>query len=60
MGRKYSLFAAECMKAYFEPVVTRKIEYSITDNCVAITVEGGTPLDRQQIHSPLDIYNQLD
>lgn len=40
MSRKYSLFAAECWKAYFEPVVTKKIECSITDSSVAITVEG--------------------
>ena len=40
MGRKYSFFAAECFKAYFEPVVTGKIECSITDNSIAITVEG--------------------
>jgi hypothetical protein len=42
MGRKFSLFQAELLKASFEPLVTREIEYSITDNSVAITVEGGT------------------
>jgi hypothetical protein len=40
MGRKYSVFAAEGFKAYFEPLATKKVEYSITDNSVAITVEG--------------------
>ena len=40
MGRKYSFFAAECFKAYFEPLTTKKVEYTITDNIVAITVEG--------------------
>jgi hypothetical protein len=40
MGRKYSFFAAECFKAYFEPLATKKVEYTITDNIVAITVEG--------------------
>jgi hypothetical protein len=40
MGRKLSFFAAECSKAYFEPVVTREIEYSLTDNSVMIAVEG--------------------
>jgi hypothetical protein len=40
MGRKFSLFQAETLKVYFEPLVTKKIECSITDNSVAITVEG--------------------
>ena len=40
MGRKYSFFAAECFKAYFEPLATKKVEYTITDNIVAITVQG--------------------
>jgi hypothetical protein len=40
MGRKYSFFAAECFKVYFEPLATKKVEYTITDNIVAITVEG--------------------
>jgi hypothetical protein len=40
MGRKYSFFAAECFKAYFEPLTTKKVEYTITDNIVAITAEG--------------------
>jgi len=30
----------ECFKAYFEPLATKKVEYTITDNIVAITVEG--------------------
>jgi hypothetical protein len=40
MGRKFSFFQAECFKAYFEPLATKKVEYTITDNIVAITVEG--------------------
>lgn len=40
MGRKFSLFQAEFLKSSFEPLGTREIEYSITDNSVAITVEG--------------------
>jgi hypothetical protein len=40
MGRKYSVFAAEGFKTYFEPLVAKKVEYSITDNIIAITVEG--------------------
>jgi hypothetical protein len=40
MGRKYSFFAAEFMKATFEPLATKKVECSITDNSIAITVEG--------------------
>jgi hypothetical protein len=34
MGRKFSLFQAEFLKASFEPVVRRKIECTITDNNV--------------------------
>lgn len=40
MGRKYSVFAAEGFKTYFEPRTTQKIEYSITDNTISMTVEG--------------------
>jgi hypothetical protein len=40
MGRKYSLFQAEFMKATFEPLVTGEIEYAMTDNGLTITVEG--------------------
>jgi hypothetical protein len=40
MGRKFSTFQAEFLKAYFEPFVTKGIESTITDNTVAITVEG--------------------
>ena len=40
MGRKYSVFAAEGFKTYFEPMKTQQIEYSITDNIISITVEG--------------------
>lgn len=32
---------AEFLKASFEPVVTVKIEYAITDKSVAITVKAG-------------------
>ena len=40
MGRKYSVFAAEGFKTYFEPMKTQRIEYSITDNIISIIVEG--------------------
>jgi hypothetical protein len=40
MGRKYSVFAAEGFKTYFEPRITQEIEYSITDNTISMTVEG--------------------
>lgn len=40
MGRKYSLFLLESLIANCEPVITRKIEYTITDNCLQITGEG--------------------
>jgi hypothetical protein len=39
-GRKYSVFAAEGFKTYFEPMITEEIEYSITDNIISMTVEG--------------------
>lgn len=39
MGKKWSLVVAETMKRYFEPLSTKKAEYTITDNMVAITVE---------------------
>jgi hypothetical protein len=42
MGRKWSLVVAETMKRYFEPVSAKKVEYTITDNMVAITVKGKT------------------
>jgi hypothetical protein len=40
MGRKYSVFAVEGFKTYFEPMITQQIEYAITDNIISITVEG--------------------
>ena len=40
MGKKWSLVVAETMKSYFEPVSSKKPEYTITDNMVIITVEG--------------------
>ena len=40
MGRKWSLVVAETMKRYFEPVSSKKVDYTITDNMVAISVEG--------------------
>jgi hypothetical protein len=40
MGKKWSLVAAETMKRYFEPVSSKKVDYTITDNMVAISVEG--------------------
>jgi hypothetical protein len=39
MGKKWSLVVAETMKRYFEPVSSKKIDYTITDNMVAISVE---------------------
>jgi hypothetical protein len=40
VGMKFSFFMAEYLKAAFEPLVVAKIECAITDNIVAITVEG--------------------
>ena len=40
MGKKWSLVVAETMKRYFEPVSSKKVDYTITDNMVAISVEG--------------------
>jgi hypothetical protein len=40
MGKKWSLLVAETMKRYFEPLSSKKVEYTITDNMVVITVEG--------------------
>ncbi|MGH9927404.1 MAG: hypothetical protein ACRD5B_18710 [Nitrososphaeraceae archaeon] len=40
MGRKYSVYAAEGFRTCFEPLVTKEVEYSITDNAISITVEG--------------------
>ena len=40
MGRKYSVFAAEGFKTYFEPRITQEIEYSVTDNTISMTIEG--------------------
>lgn len=40
MGKKWSLVVAETMKRYFEQVSSKKVDYTITDNMVAITVEG--------------------
>ena len=40
MGRKYSLFTAVAIKIYFEPLVNKPVQYSITDNAISITVEG--------------------
>jgi hypothetical protein len=39
MGKKWSLVVAETMKRYFEPVSSKKVDYTITDNMVAISVE---------------------
>jgi hypothetical protein len=39
MGKKWSLVIAETMKRYFEPVSSKKVDYTITDNMVAISVE---------------------
>jgi hypothetical protein len=40
MCKKWSLVVAETIKRYFEPLSAKKAEYTITDNMVAITVEG--------------------
>jgi len=40
MGRKWSLYVAEALKTAFEPVLHKTAEYTITDNMVAITLEG--------------------
>jgi hypothetical protein len=40
MGRKYSLFLLECLKVNCEPMITGKVEYTVTDNCLRITGEG--------------------
>ena len=40
MSKKFSYFKAELTRAFFEPVSTKKPEYTITDKMVAITVEG--------------------
>lgn len=42
MGRKFSLFAAEYAKRYFEPVVRKEVESSFTDNSIMIVLEGKT------------------
>lgn len=41
MGRKFSLFLLEALKVNSEPVLTRKVEYTITDNSLVIIGEGG-------------------
>src|ERR671916_6804 len=40
MGRKFSLFAVEYTKLYFEPVVKKEVESSFTDNTIMIVLEG--------------------
>ena len=40
MGRKYSFFTAECIRAYFEPMAIEQVEYTISDNVIVLTVEG--------------------
>jgi hypothetical protein len=40
MGRKWSLYVAEALSTAFEPVSAKKAEYTVTDNIVAITLEG--------------------
>jgi hypothetical protein len=40
MGRKWSFYVAESVRAAFEPVLAKEAEYTITDNIIAITVEG--------------------
>jgi hypothetical protein len=36
MGRKYSVYAAEGFRTCFEPLVTKEVEYSITDNAMLL------------------------
>ncbi len=40
MGRKFSLFAVEYAKHYFEPVVRKEVESSFTDNTIMVVIEG--------------------
>ena len=40
MGKKWSLYVAEALRAAFETVSSKRVEYTVTDNIVAITVEG--------------------
>jgi hypothetical protein len=40
MGRKFSLFAVEYSKLYFESVVAKEVECSFTDNTIMIALEG--------------------
>lgn len=40
MGKKWSLVVAETMKRYFEAVSSKKVDYTITDNMVVISIEG--------------------
>ncbi|HJU35036.1 MAG TPA: hypothetical protein VJ695_07925 [Nitrososphaera sp.] len=40
MGKKFSLFAIEYAKLYFEPVVRKEVECSFTDNTIMIVLEG--------------------
>jgi hypothetical protein len=42
MGRKWSIAISEFWKVIFEPVSTKKVECTVTDNMIAITVEGGS------------------
>jgi hypothetical protein len=42
MGRKFSLFAAEYARRYFEPVVRKEVESSFTDNSIMMVLEGKT------------------
>ena len=37
---KWSFYVAESVRAAFEPVLAKEAEYTITDNIIAITVEG--------------------
>ena len=40
MGRKFSLFAVEYSKLYFESVVAKEVGCSFTDNTIMIALEG--------------------
>jgi hypothetical protein len=40
MGRKSSVFLGGAISSFIEPLLTKPVEYSITDNSILLTVEG--------------------
>jgi len=38
-GRGFPLYTTKSLKAYFEPVVIKNVEYSIIDNCIVLNSE---------------------